>query len=34
MKCRLFATPGGLRGTPVDEWVMDALVRARTRATG
>ena len=34
MKCRLFATPGGLRRMPVDEWVLDALVRARTRATG
>lgn len=26
LKCRLYATPdGGLRGTPADEWVLDAL---------
>jgi hypothetical protein len=30
LKCRLFATPGGLRGTPADEWVLRALERART----
>jgi hypothetical protein len=27
LKCRLFATPDGLRGTPADEWVLDALAR-------
>jgi hypothetical protein len=27
MKCRLYATGDGLRGTPLDEWVIDALVR-------
>jgi hypothetical protein len=30
LKCRLFATPGGLRGMPADEWVLRALERART----
>jgi hypothetical protein len=25
LKCRLFATPDGLRGTPADEWVLAAL---------
>jgi hypothetical protein len=30
LKCRLFATPDGLRGTPADEWVLRALERART----
>ena len=30
LKCRLFATPDGLRGTPADEWVVGALRRART----
>jgi hypothetical protein len=29
LKCRLYATPSGLRGTPLDEWVLDAL-KART----
>lgn len=28
MKCRLFATPDGLRGMPPDEWVLGALRRA------
>jgi len=28
LKCRLFATPDGLRGTPADEWVLAALQRA------
>jgi hypothetical protein len=27
LKCRLFATPGGLRGMPADEWVLRALKR-------
>jgi hypothetical protein len=27
MKCRLYATGDGLRGTPLDEWVLDALAR-------
>ena len=31
LKCRLFATPDGLRGMPADEWVFRALSRARTR---
>ncbi len=30
LKCRLFATPDGLRGMPADEWVLRALERART----
>jgi hypothetical protein len=25
LKCRLYATPDGLRGTPADEWVLEAL---------
>jgi hypothetical protein len=29
LKCRLFATPEGLRGTPADDWVRRALERAR-----
>lgn len=28
LKCRLFATPAGLRGTPADEWVVSAIERA------
>jgi hypothetical protein len=31
MKCRLYATPGGLAGLPLDQWVLDAL---GARATG
>ena len=27
LKCRMFATPGGLRGMPADEWVLSALAR-------
>jgi hypothetical protein len=30
LKCRLFATPDGLRGTPADDWVISALGRAQT----
>lgn len=30
LKCRLFATPDGLRGMPADEWVLAALERAHT----
>src|ERR671920_152433 len=30
LKCRLFATPNGLRGVPADDWVLGALERART----
>jgi hypothetical protein len=30
LKCRLFATPDGLRGMPADEWVLRALERALT----
>jgi hypothetical protein len=29
IKCRLFATPDGLRGTPPDEWVLAALQHAQ-----
>jgi hypothetical protein len=29
LKCRLFATPDGLRGTPVDDWLLAALERAQ-----
>jgi len=25
LKCRLYSTPGGLRGAPADEWILDAL---------
>ena len=28
LKCRLFATPDGLRGLPADDWVLRALRRA------
>jgi len=34
MKCRLYATPEGLRGLPPDEWVLDALARAGSAAKG
>jgi hypothetical protein len=27
MKCRLYAAGDGLHGTPLDEWVIDALLR-------
>jgi hypothetical protein len=27
MKCRLYATDGGLREMPLDKWVLDALAR-------
>ena len=33
LKCRLFATPGGLRGMPADEWVLAALARTHERPT-
>jgi alkylmercury lyase len=33
LKCRLFATPEGLHGTPADEWVLRALERAHIRDT-
>ncbi|MFP5362297.1 MAG: thioredoxin family protein [Thermoleophilia bacterium] len=29
LRCRLFATPAGLRGMPADEWVIAALRRAQ-----
>lgn len=29
LKCRLYRVPSGLRGAPLDEWVLDALARAR-----
>jgi len=28
LKCRLYPTPGGLLGTPPDDWVLDALARS------
>ena len=34
LKCRLFATPDGLRGMPADEWVLDALHRVRDTEEG
>lgn len=30
LKCRLYRTPSGLRGVPLDEWVLDALARGGT----
>jgi hypothetical protein len=30
LKCRLFATPDGLRGMPADAWVLAALAQAQT----
>lgn len=30
LKCRLFATPDGLRGMPADAWVLAALQSAQT----
>ena len=30
MKCRLFVTSDGVRGTPPDEWIAGALARARS----
>lgn len=32
LKCRLFATPQGLRGLPPDHWIADALARRRSGA--
>jgi hypothetical protein len=32
LKCRLFATPDGLRGMPEDEWVLSALSAPASRA--
>jgi hypothetical protein len=29
LKCRLYRTPGGLRGAPLDEWILDALAGTR-----
>lgn len=29
LKCRLFATRDGLRGTPADDWILAALDRAQ-----
>lgn len=29
LKCRLYRLPTGLRGTPADEWVLDALAGAK-----
>jgi hypothetical protein len=30
LRCRLYATPDGLRGVPADEWVLGELQRAQT----
>ncbi len=27
LKCRLYATPEGLRGVPADEWILSAVAR-------
>ncbi|MEO6857554.1 MAG: thioredoxin family protein [Solirubrobacteraceae bacterium] len=27
LKCRLYQTPEGLRGSPLDEWLLDALTQ-------
>jgi hypothetical protein len=27
LKCRLYRTDAGLRGAPLDEWILDALTR-------
>ncbi len=32
LKCRLFATPDGLRGIPADDWVRAAIERAHDTA--
>ena len=32
LKCRLYRTPQGLRGTPLDEWVLQALNAIRRPA--
>jgi hypothetical protein len=29
LKCRLYQLPGGLRGQPPDEWVLNALTRTK-----
>ena len=29
LKCRLYRVPSGLRGVPLDEWVLEALARTR-----
>ena len=29
LKCRLYRLPTGLHGAPLDQWVLDALARAR-----
>jgi hypothetical protein len=28
LKCRLYRTDAGLRGAPLDQWIIDALTRA------
>jgi hypothetical protein len=30
LKCRLYRTDAGLRGAPLDEWILDALNRTTT----
>lgn len=34
IKCRLFATPDGLRGIPMDDWIRAALARAAAEIPG
>ena len=34
LKCRLFATPAGLQGTPADEWLLAALAERPKRRQG
>ena len=34
LKCRLFATSEGMRGTPSDEWIADALARGERARVG
>jgi hypothetical protein len=31
LKCRLYVTPDGLRGTPPDDWVLEAVRGATSR---
>jgi hypothetical protein len=34
LKCRLYRTNAGLRGTPPDEWILAALDESRSRSDG
>jgi hypothetical protein len=33
LKCRLYRTDTGLRGAPLDEWILDALTRTAARSS-